>query len=176
MSGGRKPTREELRLWRDTVGETESSTGASPESEEDRVPESVMKRRAKLKSAVLASSTLTPRGIDKHAARAIRRGKLPIEDRIDLHGKTRAEAHAAVTAFLQDRAAHGMKCVLVITGKGGHVADNAGGHVAVRQSVLRLELPGWLASQALAPVVIGSEIALPRDGGAGARYVLLRKQ
>ena len=176
MSGGRKPTREELRLWRDTVGEPDSSTGALPDSEEDQALKSVTKRRAKLKPAVVAPSPLPPQGIDKHAARAIRRGKLPIEDRIDLHGKTRAEAHAAVTAFLQDRAAQGVKCVLVITGKCGHVADDAGGHVAARQSVLRLELPSWLASQALAPVVIGSEFALPKDGGVGARYVLLRKQ
>jgi len=176
MSGERKPTREELRLWQDVVGKPASSTGALPDSEENQALESAMKRRVKLKPAVLAPLTLTPQGIDKHAARAIRRGKLPIEDRIDLHGKTRTEAYAAVTAFLQNCAAQGMKCVLVITGKGGHVPDDAGGRVAGSQSVLRLELPNWLASPALAPAVIGSELALSKDGGAGARYVLLRKQ
>jgi DNA-nicking Smr family endonuclease len=45
----------------------------------------------------------------------------------------------------------------------------------VRQpGVLRKVVPGWLSGAELGRFVIGFQQALPRDGGGGALYVLLR--
>lgn len=170
--GGRKPTREELRLWRDAMGGRDGvAPDEPPRPEESEAPGPA----SKTAPPAPVPPAPVPGGIDKHTARAIRRGKLPVEDRIDLHGMTQAEAHRAVTTFLQDRAAQGMKCVLVITGKGGRVTGDDGSRFTGRTSVLRVEFPGWLEGPDLAPIVIGSEPALPKDGGSGARYVLLRR-
>ena len=178
MSGSRRPTGEELRLWREAMGQTplpDPSSDPLPDVPEDgsssRPP---TPNSAASLPAASPPAAGPPGGIGKHETRAIRRGKQPVEDRLDLHGMTRAEAHAAVRAFLLDRAARGIKCVLVITGKSGR--DDQGRRDTGAPSVLRRALPGWLESPDLAPVVIGSDAALPRDGGAGARYVLLRRR
>lgn len=171
--GGRKLTGEELRLWREVMGE--------PGSVPEEITEGDEKHRDRQSVQGLAVTARAPRlpqapgGLGKHEVRAIRRGKMIIENRIDLHGMTRDQARAAVTRFLKDSAARGLKCVLVITGKGGHVTDQAGRRFVAGISVLRVELPHWLGSPELAQLVTGSEPALPKDGGSGARYVLLRR-
>ncbi|MDA0654222.1 MAG: Smr/MutS family protein [Proteobacteria bacterium] len=177
MTGSRKPTGDELRLWREAMGQTplpDPSSDPLPDGPEDgsgsRPP--TPNSSASLPAASPPAAG-PPGGIGKHEARAIRRRRQPVADRIDLHGMTQAEAHAAVRAFLLDRAARGMKCVLVITGKNSR--DSQGRRDTGAPSVLRRALPGWLESPDLAPVVIGSDPALPRDGGGGARYVLLRR-
>src|SRR5262245_59714832 len=57
-------------------------------------------------------------GIDKRQAERFRRGKTPIEGRIDLHGRTQAQAHDDLHDFLSRAHAAGKRMVLVITGKG----------------------------------------------------------
>ncbi len=46
------------------------------------------------------------------------RGSEPIDARIDLHGMTQADAHAALAHFLRRAQRDGARVVLVITGKG----------------------------------------------------------
>jgi DNA-nicking Smr family endonuclease len=105
-------------------------------------------------------------GLDKRTAQRLRRGRLPIEGRIDLHGMTQAEAQANLVRFITAQAAKGRRCVLVITGKGLRGAG---------VGVLRAELPRWLNEPALRPLVLSFTPAQPRDGGGGAFYVYLRK-
>ena len=116
-----------------------------------------------------------PGGLDRHAARALRRGRHRIEARLDLHGMTRAAAHAALARFLSDNARRGRKCVLVITGRGRHLhTDPEDCLAAPAAGVLRDAVPYWLKQPDLARFVVATGTAQPRDGGAGARYVLLR--
>ena len=60
----------------------------------------------------------------------------------------------------------GRRCVIVITGR-GRVSEGGG--------VLRREVPGWLNSPRVRPIVLAISLATPRDGGPGAMYVLLRR-
>lgn len=106
-------------------------------------------------------------GLDKRKAQRLRRGRLPIEARLDLHGLTRAEAHGALTGFVCRSAALGRRCVLVITGKGRGPGEAAG--------VLRRELPHWLNQPGLREKVLAFDYARPEHGGEGAIYLLLRR-
>ena len=108
-------------------------------------------------------------GIDKRTARRIRRGALPIEARIDLHGMTREEALRRLTRFIAESQAAGHRLVLVVTGK-GRGADG------ISSGVIRREAPHWLARPPNAARVLDTAPAQPRHGGEGALYVYLRKR
>ena len=104
-------------------------------------------------------------GIDKSNARRLRQGRARIEDIIDLHGMTQAEALATLRQFVQRAAFAGKRTILVITGKG-----RAG------QGVLRARVPEWLKEQPLSQLVIAISDAQPADGGTGALYVRLKRK
>jgi DNA-nicking Smr family endonuclease len=103
-------------------------------------------------------------GIDKASALRLKRGKLAIEARLDLHGMTQDEAHGALAGFIRTARAGGKRCVLVITGRG-----------AVGGGVLRAAVPRWLAEPEFRPHLLAIATAQPQDGGAGALYVMLRR-
>jgi DNA-nicking Smr family endonuclease len=103
-------------------------------------------------------------GIDRASAERLKRGRQPIEARLDLHGMTQDEAHRALALFVSALRAEGRRCVLVITGRG-----------ALGDGVLRAAVPRWLAEPAFRPHVLAIATAQPRDGGSGALYVMLRR-
>jgi DNA-nicking Smr family endonuclease len=80
---------------------------------------------------------------------------------------TQAEAHQALTAFIRASSDAGRRCVLVITGRG--LGPNGSG-------VLKNAVPRWLEEPDLRRQVLATATAQPRDGGAGAAYVLLRRR
>ena len=85
--------------------------------------------------------------------------------RIDLHGRTQSEAHAALLSFLHRAQAAGARFVLVITGKG-----LAGG------GILREQVPRWLNQPPNRGRVLAFDYAQAQHGGMGALYVLLKRQ
>lgn len=105
--------------------------------------------------------------VDTRSLDRLRRGQLRPEGRLDLHGMTQAQAHGALDAFIPRARDAGKRCVIVITGKG---SVSAGG------GVLRNAVPGWLNAPSLRPMVLAFAEAIPRHGGAGALYVLLRRK
>lgn len=104
-------------------------------------------------------------GISRSGARAIKTGQKGYTSRIDLHGYGRDEAHLRLKAFITNAVMSGHRHVLVITGKG------AGG-----KGVIRSHLPIWLDEPPLSAHVIAYCQAQPKDGGAGAWYVNLRRR
>lgn len=107
---------------------------------------------------------------DRGNEKRIRRGRVEIDAKLDLHGYTQDQAFAALTHVLFAAAARGDGVVLVVTGKGGRRVD---GEAA--PGVLKRRLPDWLASAALKPIVSGMAQAHARHGGAGAVYVFIRR-
>jgi DNA-nicking Smr family endonuclease len=103
-------------------------------------------------------------GLDRRTEINLRRGKVGIEARIDLHGMTQEQAHRALGDFLADQQAAGRRSVLVITGKG------AGG-----TGILREAVPQWLNQDANRKRIRAFSHAQPKDGGEGALYVLLKR-
>lgn len=106
-------------------------------------------------------------GVDKRTVQRLKRGQLAIEARLDLHGLTQAEAHARLDRFLAGVQDRGLRSVLVITGKGR--AGQEGG-------VLRRMVPRWLNTPPNRGRVLTMSQAQPRDGGAGALYLLIKKR
>lgn len=105
-------------------------------------------------------------GLDRRTAQRLRRGLIPIDARLDLHGMTQAEAHRRVTEKVAAARRRGQRCLLVITGKGAIDGETG---------VLRQMLPRWLAEPPNAESVLRCEPARAAHGGAGAWYVLIRK-
>jgi len=115
-----------------------------------------------------APPSLVPLG--RRMRSKLTRGSEPIDDRIDLHGMTQADAHTALAHFLRRAQQHGARVVLVITGKGARTGD-----ALSERGVLKRQVPHWLESATLRPLVIGFESAGATHGGAGALYVRLRR-
>jgi DNA-nicking Smr family endonuclease len=109
-----------------------------------------------------------PAGLARREKQQLVRGHTAIDARIDLHGMTQAQAHAALARFLRRAQADGARFVLVITGKGARSGD-------ADRGVLRRQVPLWLRLPDLRDAVIGFEEAHVTHGGEGALYVRLRK-
>lgn len=110
--------------------------------------------------------------IEPGLKRKLARGHLPIDGTIDLHGMTQLEAENALLRYIPARAARGDRTLLIITGKG---IKKTGFGMLEQKGVLRVMLPRWLASPALAPYVAGHEPAARGHGGEGAFYVRLKR-
>jgi DNA-nicking Smr family endonuclease len=106
-------------------------------------------------------------GLDPAIVRRLRRGEFAIQGHIDLHGMTRDEAKAAVDEFLKKSRAAGKRCVLLVHGRGIHSRDQV--------PILKDALRNWLATARFGRHVLAFATARPVDGGAGALYVLLRR-
>jgi DNA-nicking Smr family endonuclease len=98
----------------------------------------------------------------------VARGKEAIDARLDLHGLTQSEAHAALLRFLRNASARDAKLVLVITGKGLR-GDGSG------RGVLRRQVPQWLGLPEFRSLVVGFDDAHIAHGGEGALYVRVRR-
>jgi DNA-nicking Smr family endonuclease len=106
-------------------------------------------------------------GLGRANAERLKRGLHKIEARLDLHGMTQTEAHRELAAFVAASRELGLRCVLVITGRG--LTPNGSG-------VLKGSVPRWLEKPELRRQVLAIAPAQPRHGGAGAIYVLLRRR
>ncbi len=121
----------------------------------------------KVKGPLVPLSHGTLVGLDKRTGERLKRGKLEVEGRLDMHGMSQATAYRALKRFLLDKQAAGKRCVVVITGKG----SRDGG-----MGVLKEAVPRWLNEPSLRKHVLGFDYALPRLGGTGALYILLRRK
>jgi DNA-nicking Smr family endonuclease len=104
--------------------------------------------------------------MDRRTAKRFKRGELTIDARIDLHGFTLEQAHAALGGFVRREHGRGSRCVVVVTGKGHHSGEGK----------IRRETPHWLNQPALRPLILAVTEARTRDGGTGAFYVLLKRR
>lgn len=112
----------------------------------------------------------------------VRRGRIEVEARIDLHGHTEASGRRALLGFLQRSRGRRLKSVLVITGKGASSRaledrrfepwDPEGPRLP---GVLKRAFPRWMGEPDFAALVSGYAPAHARHGGAGAYYVMLRR-
>jgi len=107
-------------------------------------------------------------GLDPRLLRRLRNGEFAYQDHVDLHGLTREEARKEVEAFLAQAYQEGKRCVLIVHGRGHNSKDQI--------PVLKNQLATWLARGQRARLILAFTSARACDGGAGALYVLLRRQ
>ncbi len=174
------PKRRRLKPAAETTPETAAET--APEAAPDKTARPAVRRRKP--SATPAAMPAVPAarpapmpaeatrggglaGIDRRTTDRLRRGRLAIEARLDLHGSFQDYAHRALNRFIVESAAAGRRVVLVITGK-GRVSEGGG--------VLRRNVPQWLRLSPCAPHVLAALPAQPQHGGSGALYVMLRRK
>jgi DNA-nicking Smr family endonuclease len=115
--------------------------------------------------------------LDRRFKQRVANGRTPIEARLDLHGFTQKDAHAALLRFLKSAQAAGAKVVLVVTGKGTLRRPPGGGDYRESREpgVLRRQVPMWLSLPEFRPFVVSVEDAHVAHGGQGALYVRLRR-
>lgn len=106
-------------------------------------------------------------GVNDATLAALARGEPAPEERIDLHGARRDAAAALLRRRIADTRARGLRCVIVIHGRGRHSATG--------EAVLREALPGWLSAGPAASHVLAFAPAPTSLGGDGATLVLLRR-
>lgn len=102
-------------------------------------------------------------GIGIDVARKLRRGHWSIQAEIDLHGLRTDDAREALSTFLRESVAKGLRCVRVVHGKG---LGSPG-----KTPVLKGRVQSWLAQK---KEVLAFVQARPAEGGAGALVVLLQ--
>jgi DNA-nicking Smr family endonuclease len=147
----------------------EKAKPVSPRIERFRVGE-----KASRDHVSLPPSAAAPIQMDAKDFKRMSRGKLQPESRIDLHGMTLAEAHPALNGFIIGAHAAGFRLVLVITGKGKSGDDT--GPIPRRAGVLKHQVPHWLSTAPLGPLILQVAEAHLKHGGGGAFYVYLRRQ
>ncbi|MDA0651785.1 MAG: Smr/MutS family protein [Proteobacteria bacterium] len=109
----------------------------------------------------------TSADVDSRTMDRLRRGRLRPEARLDLHGMTQDKAHRALNLFIAEAQSSGVRSIIIITGK-GRISEGGG--------VLRNQVPQWLNAPGIRPSILAFSPAQPKDGGAGALYVLLRRR
>lgn len=117
--------------------------------------------------------------------RRFRRGAVRPDRSIDLHGYTLDQAHNVLERELTAAILDDVRVLLVITGKepkeqtGGYSGRgeyySSHGTPHKRRGVIRASIADWLAHSRHAPMIAAVRNAHPRDGGAGALYVILRR-
>jgi DNA-nicking Smr family endonuclease len=177
MKRNRILSREERELWAAVAADIHPLPGKlrpkqAPTKEEKPVLGDHLTVRPLAPSVNMRETRQLPplQPIERPLRRALNRGRRMADAVLDLHGMHQGPAHAALRRFLKARHADGASVVIVVTGKGlrGKGDGEAG--------VLRRQVPHWLAMPDLRPLVIGIEEAGPRQGGAGALYVRLRRK
>lgn len=189
-SVSRKATRsgdeEEAELFRQSVGEVSpvrAKAGRAPPPEPPsaaslRIVSAEMEALAQLCQLVAGDGPMDvlssdervegrAPGLDERVMIRLRAGDYAVQAHLDLHGLTRDEAKVELEGFLRKALTVGLRCVLVVTGRGLHSKDQI--------SVLKEGVQAWLTRGRLASKVLAFTSARPKDGGAGAVYVLLRK-
>lgn len=99
----------------------------------------------------------------------LKRGHIPWEAGLDLHGYTLDEARTELESFLVDAKAQRARCVMVVHGKSRSMADSG----VTAYPVLKSHVNAWLREW---PSVLAFCSAREHDGGTGAVYVLLKRR
>jgi DNA-nicking Smr family endonuclease len=109
------------------------------------------------------SLSFNDNGVDFKTMQALKKAKIFPEDHLDLHGFTMVQAREELSEFLHFAILHDIRCVRIIHGKGYKAQQN--------YPLLKNKVNSWLRQH---PQVLAFHSAMPKDGGTGAVYVLLR--
>lgn len=103
-------------------------------------------------------------GVQESQLRKLKGGQIPFEGSIDLHGMTVEKARELLWHFLAEANKMEVRCVRVTHGK----AQRKDG----RSPILKSHVNTWLRQHGQ---VLGFTSCLPRHGGTGSVYILLKR-
>lgn len=101
--------------------------------------------------------------LNRAQAERMRKGRLTIEQKLDLHYCTLDQAEKKLKTFLYNCYQQRIRTVLVVTGKG---KEGTG--------AIRTHIPIWLSHPETRPLILAATHATASEGGDGAYYILLR--
>jgi DNA-nicking Smr family endonuclease len=172
-NGGRKLRAQERSLWDEITRSVRPlkrriAAAPAPAAIQASPPGAAAPTRVPAQKRVPQPRAPMPQPLHRRDRLRLARGRQTIDARLDLHGKTQAQAHAELMRFLRRTQADGATFVLVITGKGSD--EQAAG-----RGVLRRQVPLWLKLPEFAVYVSAFEQAHVSHGGEGALYVRVRR-
>ncbi len=103
-------------------------------------------------------------GVQNRLFAKLKSGRLHLEAELDLHGLTLEAARVTLAEFIEHCQLQQIRCVRLIHGKGWSSRQ--------QKPVLKSHLNQWLRQH---PTILAFHSATIEDGGAGALYVLLRR-
>jgi DNA-nicking Smr family endonuclease len=142
------------------------------------LPHLALKRAKAARAATRSTPISTKKPVvapvaDASGHKRVRRGKLEIDARIDLHGMRQIEAQIALAGIIARTRAQNGRCILVVTGKGRPI-DPGEDFITPQPGVIKRRLPEWLSATGIREHISGYALANAKDGGSGAFYVLLK--
>ncbi|MDF2445677.1 MAG: Smr protein [Moraxellaceae bacterium] len=128
-------------------------------------PNAPISDTAALLHAVAPEETLSfaRNGVQARVMQKLKQGQPHWQAAVDLHGCTVDAAREAVLTIISDGRREGLQVVKIVHGKG----------LMNGQPLLKTCVNGWLRQL---PDVLAFVSSLPRDGGTGAVYVLLKRR
>ena len=103
-------------------------------------------------------------GVQEGQMRKLKAGQIGFEGSLDLHGMNIEKARELLWDFLAEASRLEVRCVRVTHGKAARTDG--------RRPLLKSHVNTWLRQH---PQVLGFTSALPRHGGTGSLYVMLRR-
>lgn len=186
----RRPAPDEAALWKKVAATVEPLPKApsplAPMAPPTVRPPKVTPRAAAVPAAAPRSPAPLPpprrthqgATLDGHWDRRLRKGHVRPDMSIDLHGHTLASAQALLDDAIGRALIRGARVLLVVAGRLRPGADRLPQmHGEPRpRGVIRASLPDWLAASPFADRVVALRPAHVSHGGAGAVYVILRRE
>lgn len=112
-------------------------------------------------------------GIDNATLRKFKKEEFKIDAVLDLHGCKEDEAYRKVSDFVVKSYNRGLRCVIIVTGKGLRTYDDD--DIFAAHGVLRQQVPQWLEQPNMRAMILIYKHPSERLGGEGALYILLRR-
>ena len=103
-------------------------------------------------------------GVQDSQLRKLKAGQVPFEGSLDLHGMSVEKARETLWDFFAEAARYEVRCVRVTHGKAARLDG--------KRPMIKSHVNTWLRQH---PQVLGFTSCLPKHGGTGAVYVLLKR-
>ena len=112
-------------------------------------------------------------GIDNSTLMKFKREEFKPEAILDLHGFTENQAFEAVENFIAKCYNRGLRCIIIVTGKG--LTHNDNDDIFAAKGILKKSVPQWLNLPHLRAAILIYKNPSVKLGSTGALYILLRR-
>jgi DNA-nicking Smr family endonuclease len=179
---GRRLDAEEQALWRRVTASVRpiaprvvarKPAVPEPATVEVPAPRPVRISQPQRVSPAVSTRALPGETLDGGWDRRLSRGLVAPDRTIDLHGHTLVSAHGALDHALDRAVGDGARLILLVTGRPPRPEDRGMGQP--RRGAIRAAIGDWLAGSRHAGRIAAVRNAHPRHGGAGALYIVLRR-
>ena len=107
----------------------------------------------------------------------IKKGKIPVEKTIDLHGYSLEDARQLFIQVIKDCYFKDIRCLLFVTGKGaGKKTNNSQTQTKLFYGKIRNDFLNWARHESIQQKILLAHQASAKYGGDGAFFIYLRRR